>query len=103
MIVKTRKSAQGTEYWDTEEKRTRFVPKGKKPNFEVTEETKAMLSEKKYLGEFVKSNAEINLDEMNKEHLLSFAEKNNIDIPGNVSKEETIRKHIEESLTADDE
>ncbi|WP_158413483.1 hypothetical protein [Gracilibacillus boraciitolerans] len=39
---------------------------------------------------------------LNKEQLLAFAEENNIEIPGNMSKEDTIRKHIQEELTAAD-
>ncbi|EOJ97467.1 hypothetical protein WOQ_02178 [Enterococcus faecalis EnGen0340] len=44
MRVLTRSSASGTEYWDTEEKRNVFVPKGQEPDFEVTENPESMLS-----------------------------------------------------------
>ncbi|EEU76951.1 hypothetical protein FMV56_000478 [Enterococcus faecalis] len=44
MRVLIRSSASGTEYWDTEEKRNVFVPKGKEPDFEVTENPESMLS-----------------------------------------------------------
>ncbi|MBO6402314.1 hypothetical protein [Enterococcus faecalis] len=44
MRVLIRSSASGTEYWDTEEKRNVFVPKGQEPDFEVTENPKSMLS-----------------------------------------------------------
>jgi hypothetical protein len=37
MRVQIRKSVAGTEYWDTEEKRSIFVPNGQKPNFDVSE------------------------------------------------------------------
>ncbi|EGO5261422.1 hypothetical protein ACR6K9_000755 [Enterococcus faecalis] len=46
MRVLTRSSASGTEYWDTEEKRNVFVPKGQEPDFEVTENPESMLSKK---------------------------------------------------------
>ncbi|EGO7769064.1 hypothetical protein ACFJXE_07755 [Enterococcus faecalis] len=44
MRVLTRSSASGSEYWDTEEKRNVFVPKGQEPDFEVTENPESMLS-----------------------------------------------------------
>lgn len=44
MRVLIRSSASGTEYWDIEEKRNVFVPKGQEPDFEVTENPESMLS-----------------------------------------------------------
>ena len=44
MRVLIRSSASGTEYWDTEEKRNVFVPKGQEPDYEVTENPESMLS-----------------------------------------------------------
>ncbi|MBJ1785539.1 hypothetical protein JFI42_14645, partial [Enterococcus faecalis] len=44
MRVLIRSSAFGSEYWDTEEKRNVFVPKGQDPDFEVTENPESMLS-----------------------------------------------------------
>ncbi|HAP3944454.1 TPA: hypothetical protein IUU31_002488 [Enterococcus faecalis] len=44
MRVLIRSSVSGTEYWDTEEKRNVFVPKGQEPDFEVTENPESMLS-----------------------------------------------------------
>lgn len=85
-----RKTLTGTEYWDSKEKRTVFVPKGKESEFEV-ESTE------------VNTETDINLDDMNTEQLLEFAKQNSIDIPGNMKKEETIRKYIAEKLTADEE
>lgn len=43
MRVLIRSSASGTEYWDIEEKRNVFVPKGQEPDFEVTENPESML------------------------------------------------------------
>lgn len=43
MRVLIRSSASGKEYWDTEEKRNVFVPKGQEPDFEVTENPESML------------------------------------------------------------
>lgn len=44
MRVLIRSSASGKEYWDTEEKRNVFVPKGQETDFEVTENPESMLS-----------------------------------------------------------
>lgn len=44
MIVPIRKTIAGTEYWDTEKKRSLFVPKGSEPDFEVTENPKSMIT-----------------------------------------------------------
>ncbi|WP_338362042.1 hypothetical protein [Enterococcus faecalis] len=43
MRVLIRSSASGKEYWDTEEKRNVFIPKGQEPDFEVTENPESML------------------------------------------------------------
>ena len=44
MKVPIRKTIAGTEYWDTENKRSLFVPKGSEPDFEVTENPKSMIT-----------------------------------------------------------
>ncbi len=44
MKVPIRKTIAGTEYWDTEKKRSLFVPKGSDPDFEVTENPKSMIT-----------------------------------------------------------
>lgn len=104
MIVETRKTAQGTEYWDNVEKRSLFVPAGKDPKFKVTTKYDSLVIKSagsKTLD--VKVNTDPDLDNMNAKQLKAFAADNDIDIPGNMSKEETIRNHIAESLTADNE
>jgi hypothetical protein len=98
MIVETRKSAQGTEYWDNKAKKVLFVPAGQKPGFEVTKNPKSMLDKDNVINTLT----DINLADMNAEQLLAFAKQNDIEVPGNIKKEETIRKHIEEVLTAND-
>lgn len=100
MKVEVRKTAQGTEYWDNVEKRTLFVPAGKKPNFEVTKEPKSMIDNEVAASE---NDNGIDLANLNKEELLAFAKDHNITIPGNVSKEDKIREIIETSLTAAEE
>lgn len=98
MKVQTRKTAAGTEYWDTEEKKTIFVPAGTEPDFEVTVNPKSMIVGNKVMltdGERV-----TDLSGMNTEQLLAFAEENNIEVPGNMKKEETIRNYILEEITS---
>lgn len=43
MKVPIRKTINGTEYWDTVDKKSIFVPAGSKPDFEVTENPKSMI------------------------------------------------------------
>lgn len=121
MKIKIRASSAGTEYWDNVEKRTRLVPTGSKPDFEVTENPttmvagldittgkdmtidKAKAEETEAHSEMVVTQTDITLDEMNVEQLREFAKQNNINLPFNVKKEETIRKNIEDALNASDE
>jgi hypothetical protein len=112
MNVEVRRSAQGTEYWDSKEKKIRFVPAGMEPGFEVTKDPKSMvggldLAAGKDMttvdGVPIDNETEIDLDSMNADQLKDFAKQNDIEVPGNMKKEETIRAHILESLTAADE
>nr|WP_242555279.1 hypothetical protein [Bacillus cereus] len=45
MIVETRKTIAGTEYWDTIEKRSLFLLNGKEPGFEVTVNPESMVAD----------------------------------------------------------
>lgn len=101
MKVPIRTTSNGTEYWCTDDKKILFVPAGKQPSFEVTNEPTTML----HKGETVKPLVEpvFNLDEMDATQLRAFAEENNIDVPGNIKKPDTIREYIEEQLAADSE
>lgn len=44
MKVEIRKSIAGTEYWDTEKKKTIFVPKGQQLDFKVEDNPKSMIT-----------------------------------------------------------
>ncbi|MCM3735591.1 hypothetical protein M3215_07100 [Bacillus cytotoxicus] len=101
MIFEVRKTISGTEYWDSTKQKSLFVPNGEEPEFDVSGTLGAGLHEAADLIADMAIDTEINLDDMNAEQLLSFAEQNNIDVPGNMKKEETIRNHIVEQLTAD--
>ncbi|MEH7218741.1 MULTISPECIES: hypothetical protein [Bacillus cereus group] len=89
MITEIRKTISGTEYWDSEEKRSLFVPLGQ-------ELATGGLLDKGHKAQVV--GGEINLDDMNAEELLSFAKDNDIDVSAKLKKEETIRNHIVEQL-----
>lgn len=77
MRVLIRSSASGTEYWDTEEKRNVFVPKGQEPAFEVTENPESMLSKEAdlYVGglPITVGNVTIDTDGIKGERLLTTA------------------------------
>lgn len=103
MKVETRKTAAGTEYWDSKGKRTLFVPAGQEPNFEVTENPKSLIGEVDFAtSDDFTTMDDINLDNMNADQLLSFAEQNNIEVPTKLKKEDTIRNHIAEHLSTDE-
>lgn len=102
MNVKTRVTAAGTEYWDAKEKRVRFVPAGKEPSFEVTENPKSMLmgvdlaNEKDFTainGELIDDSEDsINLSKMTIPQLKEFAAAQSIEIPSEVTKKTDIIK-----------
>ncbi|EGO8759745.1 hypothetical protein VBX90_002489 [Enterococcus faecalis] len=77
MRVLIRSSASGKEYWDTEEKRNVFVPKGQEPDFEVTENPESMLSKEAdlYVGvlPITVGNVTIDTDGIKGERLLTTA------------------------------
>ena len=100
MKVPIRTTANGTEYWDSEAKKVLFVPAGMRPSFEVNEKPESMLYvEAKPLTD----TPVFNLDGMTTTQLREFAEENNIEVPCNLKKVDTIREYIEEQLAADTE
>lgn len=109
MRVLMRKTLTGNEYWDTEEKKTLFVPIGKDPDFEVTVNPTSMIGEATHetgtkVAEALKSVGDgIDLDDLDTEQLLAIAEQSGIDVPGNMKKEDTIRNYINDALTATDD
>lgn len=123
MKVLTRKTIGGTEYWDNEGKKTLFVPTGEEPPFEVTTEYDSLILKKNSEGKVVDgvvtgvdlaSGEDLttntrepgdgtNLEDLNTEQLLAFAKQIDINVPGNMKKEETIRKYINDTLEAADD
>lgn len=123
---KIRSSITGTEYWDSEKKKTVVVPKGQEPDFEATEE-KGILSDGKTFvavnGELITNSSEIfdsagntaadfdedeatndksaeekdELDNMTAKELRAYAKKHSIDIPGAIRAKGDILKFIRES------
>ncbi len=77
MRVLIRSSASGSEYWDTEEKRNVFVPKGQEPDFEVTENPESMFSKEAdlYVGglPITVGNVTVDTDGIKGERLLTTA------------------------------
>ncbi|AOH54530.1 hypothetical protein ABE28_009215 [Peribacillus muralis] len=120
MIVETRKTASGTEYWDAKEKKVLFVPKGQKPNFEMTENPKSMIygmdlakgKDKTLINdEFVDTTpygvndgeTSYQLNEMTIKELRSLAEQQEIKIPKDVTKRDDMAQCIFENWSTDDE
>lgn len=99
MIVETRKTASGTEYWDNKEKKVLFVPAGKEPSFEVTDNPKSMLlgvdlaigKDKTIInGNPVDPDDEVNIKDMTVKQLRAYAAELEIEIPSDVTKKDDI-------------
>lgn len=119
MKVLIRKSLAGSEYWDTESKRTLFVPKGTEPNFEVIKNPKSMITPEGTKPVIVAidetaiddSSREIqeerkapdrpdsasDLEDMTVKELRAYAVKNSIEIPAAIRSKGDILQIIQES------
>lgn len=106
MIVETRKTAQGTEYWDNKEKRSLFVPAGNKPRFEVATNYDSMIGgvdlangkDKTVVnGQVV--NPALGFEEMTVKQLKEYAAANDIDIPKDITKRDDIIDFLAEWST----
>ncbi|MCU4979621.1 hypothetical protein OB987_18510 [Bacillus cereus] len=88
MITEIRKTISGTEYWDTKEKKSLFVPTGEEPGFEVTKNPESMI-----LGMDISSESDktvVNLNSMTVKQLHDYAASINVEIPADVKKKEDI-------------
>lgn len=123
MKVLIRKTVAGTEYWDTEGRRSIFVPKGQEPDFEVTENAVSiitpegdsvtlMLQEEQQESsdedqevdeevfddqEHVGDEEEPDLENMTAKQLRDYAKKQRIDIPAAIRAKGDILQIIQES------
>lgn len=97
MIVETRKTAQGIEYWDNKEKRSLFVPAGKEPGFDITDNPESMIGgvdlangkDSTVVNEQV-VNPGPGFQEMTVKQLKEYAAANDIDIPKDITKRDDI-------------
>lgn len=111
MRVEIRKSAAGTEYWDSLEKRTVLVPHGSKPDFEVTENPTSMIAgvdiatvkDKSVLSSFgISENGElVELSKMTIEQLKEYATSKEIELPSTIEKQDEIAKYLYENWKQD--
>ncbi|QWH20726.1 hypothetical protein EXW62_27400 (plasmid) [Bacillus mycoides] len=92
MIVETRKTISGTEYWDNEKKKTLFVPTGEEPGFEVTVNPGSMI-----LGMDLSSEPDKTvivevqvLSNKTVKELREYADELGIEIPSDIKKKEDI-------------
>ncbi|OUZ31481.1 hypothetical protein A5806_000762 [Enterococcus faecium] len=86
VMRKIRSSITGTEYWDSEKKKTVVVPKGQEPDFDEDEAINDKSAEEKD-----------ELDNMTAKELRAYAKKHSIDIPGAIRAKGDILKFIRES------
>lgn len=124
-MTKIRTSITGTEYWDSEKKKTVVIPKGQEPNFEVTEEKGISSDSKTFVavnGELIVNRNENldsenitvdfdedevtndqtvevtdELDNMTAKELRAYAKKHGIDIPGAIRTKGNILNLIREA------
>lgn len=92
MIVEIRKTVSGTEYWDTKEKRSLFVPTGEEPGFEVTVNPESMI-----IGVDMASGSDMPvvsevpvLSNRTVKELREYADELGVDIPSDIKKKEDI-------------
>ncbi|PFL13721.1 hypothetical protein COJ07_29745 [Bacillus cereus] len=91
-MVEVRKTISGTEYWDTKEKRSLFVPIGEEPGFEVTENPGSMI-----IGVDLASGSDTRvvsevpvLSNMTVKELREYADELGVEIPSDMKKKEDI-------------
>ncbi|HDR4885214.1 TPA: Rho termination factor N-terminal domain-containing protein [Bacillus cereus] len=99
MIVETRKTIAGTEYWDNEKKKSLFVPTGEEPGFEVIVNPESMIvdtgfawggylnADKLVVGE---TGADLILHNKTIKELREYAAELGVEIPADVKKKEDI-------------
>ncbi|MED1408064.1 Rho termination factor N-terminal domain-containing protein [Bacillus paramycoides] len=92
MITEIRKTISGTEYWDSEKKRSLFVPTGEEPGFEVTENPESMIMSVDLAnGKDMTVVSEVPvLSNMTVKELREYADELGIEIPADVKKKEDI-------------
>ncbi|AUB61601.1 hypothetical protein CSW12_00270 [Bacillus cereus] len=101
MIVETRRTIVGTEYWDATEKRSLFVPIGEEPGFEVTENPEIMIADTGFaIGGYSTTDnkglvvgelgTELTLSNKTIKELREYAAELGIEIPSDMKKKEDI-------------
>ena len=86
MISKVRKTITGTEFWDSEKKRTLFVADCEDPDFEVGE-----VQEKQEEQE----EKDINLNSMSVPQLKEYAASIEVEIPKELTKKKEILEFLQ--------
>ncbi|MCJ7840520.1 hypothetical protein MUB24_06210 [Lederbergia sp. NSJ-179] len=109
MKVLIRKTLTGTEYWDTEAKRTLFVPAGEKPSFEVTKDPKSMIGgvdlasgeDMKVVDDLPIGNGDTpvvtDLSKLTIPQLKEYAANSGIDIPADVTRKDDIIAYLSDT------
>ena len=90
-----RKTLSGTEYWDEDAKKVVY-----KLSDALTKAGTSAAKAGKEISEALKKSAEEKtlLEKMTLDELLDHAKNKGIEVPGNIKKEETIRKYITDKL-----
>ena len=86
MISKVRKTITGTEYWDSENKKTLFVPDGEELKFEVGEVKAQEVGQGEVEG--------VELDSLTIPQLKEYAVGKGIEIPKEITKRDDILEFL---------
>lgn len=97
MRVLVRTTVAGNEYWDTEGKRTIFIPTGQEPDFEVTENPDSMITQE--IKEV--QTPEDPLEGMSIKELREYAAEHDIKIPSEAKKQKAIHEFLTQENAAD--
>lgn len=87
MISKVRKTITGTEFWDSEKKRTLFVADGEKPKFEIGEIKSQEIGQGKVEG--------VNLESLTIPQLKEYAASIEVEIPKELTKKKEILEFLQ--------
>ncbi len=107
MRYKVRETSAGSEYWDTQEKRTVFVKRGAKPDFEVVPEPENYVDavNKELKAKTPEGKKEVETPEfgaMTIQQLQAYAQSVKVDVPKEITKRQDIIDYLTKQQEADD-
>lgn len=90
----SRETAHGTEYWDTEAKRTVFVPKGQVPGFEITANPYTPETRNEELDDDQQEEETSQIATMSIQAMKDYAAEHELEIPKDITKHDDIAEWL---------